>query len=65
MNGSRLAWLNSETGPNVWFATSDRSTPAWLTGQVSTLRKPWDAVKRIGYSMRESSPTRTPALVHQ
>jgi len=65
MKASRLPWLNSETGPKVWWPTTLRSTPAWLTGQVSTLRNPWEAVKRIGYSMRLSSQTRTPALFHQ
>jgi hypothetical protein len=65
MKDSRLPWLNSETGPNVWFPTTPRSTPAWFTGHVSTDRKPWEAVKRIGYSIRLSSHTRTAALFHQ
>jgi len=65
MNGSRLPWLNSETGPVLWLPTMLWSTPARLTGQVSTLRKPWEAVNRIGYSTRLSSQTRTPALFHQ
>ena len=65
MNGSRLPWLNSDTGPNLWLPTTVRSTPALFTGQVSISRKPCEAVKRCGYSMRLSSQTRTPALFHQ